>query len=470
MKVLHYLFGLPPVRSGGLVKYVLDLAKGQRDQGLDVCLMIPGEIHKDKKTIIKKRKYKDFVCYHVINPVLVSCGERIYDMTVLCESGNPDVYIKFLQSVSPDIIHIHSLMGLHLAFLQAAEQLRIPMIYTTHDYYGLCPKYSNYAENGVECRADGSMCGLCMGSPTEISKLQVQHMQYYAWLKKNTVVNWIEYSKKLLRLKWWLRRRKKKYSTAMSNGNADIMSDSFKTLKSHYKNMFSYITFFHFNSSQTEKIYKMSLENIEGKVINISNHSVADNRKIHSYEKKLKLAYLSNRQTIKGYEVLMDTLDRLYNDGFHEFECHIYCNEDRFGVPYFKTHKPYTEKSMGKIFDNMDVLIVPSLWKETFGMVALEAISYGVPVIFSENVGAKDIFDKNKGIGIKVDIENDKNALYDAIKKVYENRQLLVQMNQNIMETKIELCYDVHVKEIIDLYESISDSFQKKVVGKWAKG
>lgn len=457
MRVMHYLFGLPPVRGGGLVKYVLDLAEGQRNQGLDVCLLVPGEIRKRKETTIQKKRYSGFTCYHVINPVLVSCGKRISDMNALCERGDLETYIKFLKTAAPDVIHIHSLMGLHLAFLQAAKQLCIPMIYTTHDYYGICLKCSNFAENGVECRKDGSMCRMCMGGITSTSGLQRQHMEYYAWLKRNFIVKWLEYSKKILKLKWWLREKMKNYAKPVSDENTEFDVDSFKRLKNHYKEMFSYITFFHFNSSQTEKVYKMSLGNIEGKVIHISNHSVADNRKVRSYGKTLKLAYLSNRQAIKGYEVLMDTLEQLYNDGFQDFECHIYCNEDRFGVPYLKTHKPYTEKSMKKVFENMDVLIVPSLWKETFGMVALEAISYGVPVILSENVGAKDIFDKNKGIGIKVDMENDKNALYDAIKKVYENRQLLVQMNRNIMEAKIDFCYDRHIKEITELYESILD-------------
>lgn len=455
MRVLHYLFGLPPVRSGGLVKYVLDLARGQREQGLDVCLMIPGEIRKNGETIIRKKKYLDFACYHVINPVLVSCGKRIHNMDVLCENGNLEVYITFLKKIMPDVIHIHSFMGLHLAFLQAADQLQIPTIYTTHDYYGICPKYDHFAENGAECRKDGSMCGQCMGNFTEMSSLQRQHMQYYMWLKKNIVVNWLEYSKKILRLKWWIRRKKKKQPISLSDENAKDMINGFKNLKSYYKKMFSYITFFHFNSSQTEKVYKMLLENIEGNVINISNNSVADNRKIRNYGKTLKLAYLSNRQTIKGYEVLMDTLDQLYNDGFCDFECHIYCNEDRFGVPYLRAHKPYTEKSMEKVFENMDVLIVPSLWKETFGMVVLEAISYGVPVIISENVGAKDILDGNKEIGIIVDIEKNKNALYEAIKTVYQNRQLLVQMNKNIVEAEIELIYDMHVKKITELYKSL---------------
>lgn len=456
MRVMHYLFGLPPVRSGGLIKYALDLARGQRDGGLDVCLIVPGEIRKGKETIIQK-KFEGFVCYHVTNPVLVTCGKRINDMTVLCESGNLETYMEFLKTVSPDIIHIHSLMGLHLAFLQAAKQLRIPVIYTTHDYYGICPKCSNFVENGAECREDGRMCELCMGSITKTSELQRQHMEYYAWLKKNFVVHWLEYSKKILKLKWWLRAKRKKYLTSANNKNAKITADGFRTLENYYKEMFSYVTFFHFNSSQTEKGYRTSLGNIEGTVINISNHSVADNRKIRSYGKTLKLAYLSSRQTMKGYEVLMDTLDRFYHDGYHDFECHIYCNEDRFGTPYLRTHKPYTEKNMKKVFDNMDVLIVPSLWKETFGMVALEAVSYGVPVILSENVGAKDIFDSNKGIGIIVDMEHDKDALYNTIKKIYGNRRLLIQMNRNIVETKIELRYGMHVKEITELYKNIME-------------
>lgn len=447
------------MRNGGLVKYALDLAKGQKNHGLDVSLIVPGAIRKGKETVIQKRKFQGLVCYYVINPVLVSCGKRISEMAVLCENGNLKTYVEFLKAASPDIIHIHSLMGLHLAFFQAAEQLEIPIMYTTHDYYGICLKFSNFVENGAECREDGSMCGLCMGSIAKKSGLQRRHMEYYAWLKRNFVVHWFEYSKKILKLKWWMREKKKKKSLTFDSENTKFAASEFILLKNHYKEMLSYITFFHFNSSQTEKIYKMALGNIEGKVINISNSGIADNRKIRKYGKTLKLAYLSDRQVIKGYEVLMKTLDQFYNNGFHDFECHIYCNEDRFGIPYLRTHKPYTEKNMKKVFENMDILIVPSLWKETFGLVALEAVSYGIPVILSKNVGAKDIFEKNPGIGIMVDMEHDEYALYDAIRKVYEDRNLLVQMNQNIVASGIELCYDTHVKEITKLYKSIMESF-----------
>lgn len=456
MKALHYLFGLPPVRGGGLIKYALDLAEEQRKQGLDVCLMIPSEMRKNKPTIILKKKYSGFGCYHIINPIIVTCGKKINDMTLLCKTGDIKIYIEFLRKVSPDIIHIHSLMGLHSSFLQAAKQLNIPIVYTTHDYYGLCPKCSKMASNGAECKEDGSMCELCMGSSTSMASLQRQHMQYYVWLKKNFFVNWLEYSKGLLGLKLWLRNNKKKHTELANIKNIKDNSDSFQKLNQYYREMFAYITFFHFNSTQAEDVYRKALKNINGKVINISNHSVADNRKLRSYGRILKLAYLSNRQTIKGYEVLLDTLDRLYDKGYHDFECHIYCNEDRLGTPYLRTHKPYIEKNMHKVFGNMDLLIVPSLWKETFGMVVLEAISYGVPVIISNNVGAKDILRLNKGIGIIADLENDENALYDAIKKVYEDRQVLVQMNENIIKAQLDLDYGNHVRELLELYKDLT--------------
>ncbi|KAI4448535.1 hypothetical protein C823_003055 [Eubacterium plexicaudatum ASF492] len=44
MKVLHYMFGIPPVRVGGLVRYATDLMKQELRIGIDVRLLIPGAI------------------------------------------------------------------------------------------------------------------------------------------------------------------------------------------------------------------------------------------------------------------------------------------------------------------------------------------------------------------------------------------------------------------------------------------
>ena len=54
-------------------------------------------------------------------------------------------------------------------------------------------------------------------------------------------------------------------------------------------------------------------------------------------------------------------------------------------------HGRYSYDELEAIMDETDLLICPSVWYETFGYTVLEALSFGVPVLVSDTVGAKDI-------------------------------------------------------------------------------
>ena len=41
----------------------------------------------------------------------------------------------------------------------------------------------------------------------------------------------------------------------------------------------------------------------------------------------------------------------------------------------------FDASTIADVYHAMDVLVVPSIWKETFSLVTLEVLSYGVPVI-----------------------------------------------------------------------------------------
>ena len=77
--------------------------------------------------------------------------------------------------------------------------------------------------------------------------------------------------------------------------------------------------------------------------------------------------------------------------------------------------------------DKTDVLVTPSVWNETFGYTVAEALSYGVPVIVSNHVGAKDIVPAEAGI-----VFDDKKELKNATKSLTKDK--LVSMNQMILE------------------------------------
>lgn len=52
MRILHYGLGFPPSRTGGMVRYTLDLMKEQLKQGEQVFYLYPGRIN-----FIKRNAY-----------------------------------------------------------------------------------------------------------------------------------------------------------------------------------------------------------------------------------------------------------------------------------------------------------------------------------------------------------------------------------------------------------------------------
>lgn len=92
-----------------------------------------------------------------------------------------------------------------------------------------------------------------------------------------------------------------------------------------------------------------------------------------------------------------------------------------------KVHGRYSYADLADIFEETDVLVAPSIWYETFGYTVLEALSFGVPVIVSNTVGAKDIIPEGCGIIL----EDMNETLEETLGGLTKDQ--LVQMNQNIV-------------------------------------
>lgn len=118
--------------------------------------------------------------------------------------------------------------------------------------------------------------------------------------------------------------------------------------------------------------------------------------------------------------------------------------------PYMKQHDRYSYDQLEKIMDESDVVITPSIWYETFGFTVLEALSYGVPVIISDHVGAIDIVPKGGGIVFHSDDELT-NTLYTL------TRDKLQAMN------KIIVGADKLLSESCMCQEIIQYGYQKKI-------
>ena len=142
MVIMHYFLGFPPYRSGGLTRYCMDLMDIQRKKGDSVIALWPGEISFiSKKTQIKKRKnIKGIINYELSNPLPVPLDEGIEDIKAYTRCCDFSVYETFLKKIKPDVVHIHTLMGIHKEFFDVTKKLKIKTMFTSHDYFGIVLK------------------------------------------------------------------------------------------------------------------------------------------------------------------------------------------------------------------------------------------------------------------------------------------------------------------------------------------
>ncbi len=463
MKILHYVPGLPPVSAGGLTKYAPDLADAQSRLGHRVEILLPWDDtclnHAGIRMIKRKIDGRECVCMG--NALPVPGGKEFQKPSAFQERGDFPEYLEFLEKEEPDVIHVHSLMGLPLAFLEAAGHRGVAVVFTTHDYYGLCPK-ATLLRGAEDCmRNSGQDCGSCMKCPASPDALRRrQSLQHYR-IRTMGLYRWMEYSKALLPLKRFLGKREKG-GPRVERGEEQ---ESFESLQSYYREMFAQVDWFHFNSAQARAVYQKYRGDAEGEVLHISNAGVRDRRRKRVYRGPLRIGYLSPAQDYKGFPLLKEVLDELYRENAGDFICDVYFNWKEEPVPYIRSHRPYREAEMDEVFGRMDVLLMPSLWRETFGMAALEALSYGTPVVMTDRAGVREILPEDQRMCIILPA-GDREALHEALGHILEDHTILESMNEAICAWDHSFAFESHVEEMLERYQRI----QKKVEGRRTRG
>ncbi len=431
MKILHYALGFPPYRTGGATKFCIDLLKWQAAQGHQTALLWPGRMRfeggritiKDQGLAKIDGEQSRIRSFELCNPLPVPYDEgiRSRDICDYRKDGGEEAYERLFRQFCPDVIHIHTLMGLHGSFLDAAKRLGIHCVFTAHDYFPICPKVTLFRD-GQPCAAAGdfSQCGKCCETALSLCRIQILQSPFYRKLKDFSLI----------------RRLRKRHRNRFLSGNAKSESaqtpsaaEDYRRLRKHYEAMLGKMDAIHYNSAFTRSVYEKYLKlPTRSRVIAITHGDIRDRRKRREYSAhRLRLAYLGPWGEAKGFFLLQAALDKLWETN-QQFSLDVYFELAK-RPPYMKCHKKYAYKDLEKVFDNADLVIVPSIWRETFGYVVLEALSYGVPVLISDRVGARDILAPGAGIFIE-DITAEK--LYEALRQITDGE--LARMNQAILE------------------------------------
>lgn len=458
IKILHYSLGLPPFRSGGLTKYSVDLMTRQTSSGHEVSLLYPGHFSINRKLRINKdTSYKGIRVYEILNPISIPLLSGIPKPEKYLKDVDVNIYIDYLRQLDVEIIHIHTLMGLNKELITAAQKLNIKTIFTSHDYFGICPKVNLIDLEGEICTNydNGKNCIACNANGYSSWLVFLMQSKAYRSLKNSTILKKLRAYKQKLIIK---QNKELTKSEQIKKRKYSASATSYVNLREYYIDILNNIDFIHYNSTVSKNAYEKYINNANSRVLNITHSNIEDNRmqKTSNSNEPLKITYIGSIEKYKGLYFLLDVLEELHKNNINNWKLNIYgknvnINTDKFKGKV-KIKGTYVYSELEDIFVNTDVLIVPSIWYETFGYIALEAFSYGVPVIITDFVGFKDMI--NPGVtGIIIKASEDE--LYDNLQTIIEDREKLSTINQNIMELKDIYTMEKHTEDVMKLYKGM---------------
>lgn len=224
------------------------------------------------------------------------------------------------------------------------------------------------------------------------------------------------------------------------------MIKKYQSLIDYYKDCFSIVDEFHFNSEVTRDTYRKYIVPKAEKIIPITHNGINDHRRKKSFEDNcLKIGFVGSAAPYKGLSRLIMALKQLNrNDKWRLDVWGDTIGQDE-SLPIYYRGK-FTHSAIETVYTTMDIMVVPSLWHETFSLVTLEALSYGVPVLVSDTVGAKDIVKEyDSKFVFHSDVE-----LVSLLDLLVDDKSLLRNYNEAIIANDWRHSMSEHAQEIIE--------------------
>src|SRR5262249_25094681 len=282
-----------------------------------------------------------------------------------------------IDEVRPDLVHVHHLAAHGLGLLRVIARRHIPYVYQLQDWWAVCARSNLLPPSRALCSGPGpAKCSRCLP---------------LTGLGPAPLLNRLLY-------------RYRACATKRALAGADaIVAGSVFAVSTHRE--LGYLR----PDARVHVIpYGVAID---------SRRPAPDRRTPSS---PLRFGLIGSMMPHKGIHVAVEAFrdvdpDRATLDVWGDASILPgYTRELRDGAwAAVRLHEPFAEECRGEVFASMDVLLVPSLGLESFGLVVREALSHGVPVIASRRGALLEAFED--GYGGEFVPPGDARALRDCI-------------------------------------------------------
>ncbi len=382
--ILFVANGYPPTAYGGVEVYVSSVANLCSRLGMHPTV-ICAERRSDSPDGQVIRDCVDGV------PVLRVVNDFKRHMTFSSTYRNPEVerlYGELLAEVGPAVVHFNHVIALSSALPRVTARAGIPSIYTLHDFWPLCQRINLLDWRGRRCPGplQGGDCHKCLARGTVLQQARTLLITALRSLLPFRV-------RAALRDLLW-----------SGPGAVPDVYPSVQALQERYQAFREAVLTASRVLAPSQFVKDMYVRNgyPEGKfeVLPLGLDAEAlgpctDTKQHHS--DTLRIAYVGSMVRIKGVHVLLRAF--LQTARARNLSLDLYGRLDvapsyarylrLLAAPdvRIRFRGPFAPEQRQRIYDGIDVLVVPSLAQETFSFVAREALQRGKAVIAS-SVGA----------------------------------------------------------------------------------
>jgi glycosyltransferase involved in cell wall biosynthesis/GT2 family glycosyltransferase len=406
LRVVHLVHGWPPFQQGGTELYAYWLA---RQQALEHHVAVYTRSADPMRNEGDATEWLDD-------------GVRVRRVTNNFTARNPirrnalrhrkleRDFERFLREERPTLLHVHHLAGHAFSMAGVAKKLGIPIVLQIQDWWFLCARVNFFDSQWNRCSGPGlAKCARC-APLTKIAPAPLWNRVLHV-----------------------LRRREARRAVGACDAfiaGSQSIGDDFTRAGILPKGRTIRVIPYGISLGATHATRPPATRPIRfGFVGALSPH------------KGLHVAI----EAMRGFRTTEATL-RVWGDpaAFPE-----YVKSLRSDAPVFFEGK-FADDEKPRVFESMDVLLIPSVGLESFGLAAREAMTSGVPVIATEGGALSEMFEP--GHGGDFFPAGDATALRALLRRVIDDPSVIDEWRRLLPRPKTA---DAHADEIMAVYETV---------------
>jgi glycosyltransferase involved in cell wall biosynthesis len=447
-----------PSTVNGVSIYLEDLQPRLHAGGLELALLCQGE---DRGRFRLESTEESGTVRFVLRGSPIRYRNAVADPLPGCaESKTEAAFLQALRDFQPEIVHFHEFVRTPASCILMAKEFGAKVVVTLHDYWLICPRLLLFTPDEKVCEGarGGVSCVInCLGGSLA-SRIY----------------------RSLLARDWRFLGAVRRFRDLWKGVKHEPLGQRpGKALFKHYHNLK--------HSDLIEKLgirerFMLAALNSADLILPVSrrvgeifaHHGVDVKRirplnlglpsataltfRVREPRKPVRFGFLGHLGPAKGSHLIVESA-RSIDPGQALFL--LYGGGDVYAakelpqlsrtLPHIRYHGPYRRHELQTILDDLDVLVVPSIWEETLGLVAMEGLAAGVPVLAARIGGIPDIvYDGVNGLLFS---PGDVAALSERIRYLLEEPGRIVGLSRGTRGTVASM--EAHAETLLELYRGL---------------